>query len=348
MNELAFISSRPNFKVDGREREDLQESLTGMVINQPLHGSAHAELNLTNWGTPEGAADPDYLFNDIGLGAQLDIEMGEDEPSLLFSGEITAIEEQYGDGAPSLALLLQDKLHRLARSRQNRSYEEQSPDDIVQAIASDAGLRAEVQVSSINDTWHQLNESDLAFLLRLLGRFDIAMRLQGDTLIAKPEQPDAQPIELDAQDSALKVRLLVDLNHQPLTSQVQGYNAGAAEAVEHDSESITPAPSGTTAADTLNAVNWPGDEIVPRPFARSNAEAQAYAEAHFHRQAKGFVKGEIICQGEAQLTTGREIDLSGVTPRLAGIYQIVNCVHRFDNESGYETHLKVNKADWIP
>ena len=348
MTEHAFTSTRPHFKVNGRERDDLQGSITGMVINLPLHGSAHAELNLTNWGTPEDAEDPDYLFDDINLGAQLDIEMGEDEPTLLFSGEITAIEEQYGEGAPSIALLLQDKLHRLARSRQNRSYEEQSPDDIVQAIADDAGLRADVQVSSINDSWHQLNESDLAFLLRLLGRFDIALRLQGDRLLARPEQPDAQPIELDAQDSALKVRLLVDLNHQPLASQVQGYNAGAAEAVDHDSDGIIPSPGGTTAADTLTALSWPGEEIVPQPFARSNAEAQAYAEAHFHHQAKGFVKGDIVCQGEAQLTSGREIDLTGVSPRLAGIYQIVNCVHRFDNASGFETHLKVNKADWLP
>ena len=151
-----------------------------------------------------------------------------------------------------------------------------------------------------------------------------------------------------AQDSALKVRLLVDLNHQPLASQAQGYNAGAAEAVEYSSDSLTPGPAGTTAAAALNDLGWPGEEIVPQPFARSNAEAQAYAAAHFRRQAKRFISGEIICQGEAQLNSGREIDLSGVAPRLAGIYQVVDCVHRFDNVSGFETHLKVNRADWLP
>lgn len=348
MTEDAFISTRPSFKIEGNTREDLQESITGMVVNLPLHGCAHAELTLTNWGVPEGGQGPDYVFNDIGLGAEIEIEMGQPNPTVIFNGEITAIEEQYGDGAPTLALLLQDKLHWLARVRQNRSYEEQSPDDIVQAIASEAGVRADVQVSSINDTWHQLNESDLAFLMRLLGRFDIALRMDGGSLRAKPEQPDSNPIEISAQDSALQVRLIVDLNQQPLSSSAQGYNVGTAQAVEHTSERMTPAPSATSAATNLGQLGWPGEEVIPHPFARSQGEADSYADAHFRRQAKRFVQGDIVCQGEPTLKSGREVNLSGVSPRLRGTYQIVHCSHRFDNQTGFETHLKVNKADWSP
>ncbi|MDY6919736.1 MAG: phage late control D family protein [Pseudomonadota bacterium] len=344
----AFINARPSFVIGGEERADLQEAITGMVINLPLTGCAHGELTLTNWGTPEGQQTPDFLFADIGLGSEVEIRMGDPQPATLFRGEVTAIEEQYGDGAPTLALLLQDRLHHLARARQNRSYEDQSPDDIVQAIASEAGLQADVQVSSITDTWHQLNESDLAFLLRLLGRFDIALRLEGNTLRARPEQPDPQPLALDAQDSALQVRLMVDLNHQPLSSTSQGYNLGTDAAVEHRSEALSPAPAGTGAADTLAQLGWPGEEVVPHPFPRSQGEADAYAGAHFHRQAKRFVQGELVCQGEPGLKSGREIELSGVSPRLRGTYQVVHCSHRFDNQSGFETHLKVNKADWSP
>jgi phage protein D len=348
MTQDAFVSTRPTFQVDGQAREDLQESLTGMVINLPLHGCAHAEITLTNWGTPEGQNDPDFIFANIGLGAEIDIQMGEGQPLSLFKGDVTAIEEQYGDGAPTLAILLQDKLHRLARSRQNRAYEDYSPDDIVQAIASAAGLQADAQVSTITDTWHQINESDLAFLMRLLGHFDIGLRLDGNSLRAKPEQADPSPIQVDAQDSALLVRLTVDLNHQPLSSTVQGYNAGTAEAVDHNHDSLTPAPRATSATAALRQLSWPGDEVMPHPFARSQAEAEAYASAHFKRQAKRFVSGDIVCQGEAALKSGREIELSGVSPRLQGIYQIVHCAHRFDNQTGFETHLKVNKADWSP
>ncbi len=319
-----------------------------MVVNLPLTGCSHGELTLTNWGTPEGGRVPEYIFNDIGLGTELEIEMGQSQPTTIFKGEVTAIEEEYGEGAPTLTLLLQDKLHLLARSRRNRSYEEQTPDDVVQFVASQAGLQADIQVSNINSTWHQLNESDLAFLLRLLGRFDIGLRQNEDTLRAKPEEPDPEPIELSAQDSALKVRLLADLNHQPLSSQVQGYNTAVADSADFTSDSLAPAPSGTTASATLSQLSWPGDEVVPHPTARSQSEAEAYATTHFRNQAKRFLQGDIVCQGEPTLKSGREIDLTGVSPRLCGVYQVVHCCHRFDSQNGYETHVKVNKADWSP
>jgi hypothetical protein len=347
MTDTAFISTRPLVKVNGEERAGLEESLTGMVVNLPLSGCAHAELHVTNWGLREGAQTSDFLYNDIRLGSAVEILMPDGNAgTAIFRGEVTGLEERYGEGAPGLVLLLQDRLHRLARSRHSRSFEEQSPDDVVWAIADEAGLQADVNVSPITGSWHQLNESDLAFLLRLLGRFDIALRLDGDVLRARPEEPDPEPLRLDAQDSALHVRLLADLNHQPSSSRVLGYNAAAGEETDHEARALTPAPRDTAAADTLNQLGWPGAEIVPQPFACSTAEAQAYAEAHFRRQGKRFLYGEITCQGEPSLRSGREIELEGVSPRLLGIYQVVHCVHRFDGTSEFGTHIKVHRPDW--
>ena len=344
MAESAFISSRPTILIDGEQRDDLQQALLAMQVNLPLHGSAHAELQLSNWGRPDGDA-ADFTFVDIALGTAIEITMDRNGPSL-FNGEITAIEESYGDGAPGIALLLQDKLHRLARSRHNRSFEDQSPDEVARSIAGDAGLQADVAISSLSATWHQLNESDLAFLLRLGRQFDIAVRLDSGQLRAKAEEADSQAVALNAQDSALKVRLMTDLNHQAVSSQANGYNLATAEAVDFSADTMTPRPTGIGAAATLNDLSWSGDEILPQPFPRSSAEAEAYAKAGFRRQAKRFIQGDIVCQGEASLKPGREVDLDGVSPRMRGTYQIVHCVHRFDNNSGYETHLKVNKSGW--
>lgn len=348
MTDNAFIHIRPVIKLDGEVRNDLGESLTGMVANLPLNGSAHAEVHLTNWGLNEGGRMPDFIFGDVDLGTAVEILMPEGgEIQSIFQGEVTALEERYGEGgAPNIVMLIQDRLHRLARSRHSRCFEEQSPDEIVQAIAGEAGLRSDVNASSITSSWHQINESDLAFAQRLLGRFDIALRLQDDTVRARPEEPDPEPLPLDAQDSASYVRLLSDLNHQPTSSRVRGYNPAAAEATDHEADSLTPAPGDVTAADNLNRLGWPGPEIVPQPFARTMAEARAYAEAHFRRMAKRFLSGEITCQGEPRMHSGREVELTGVSPRLRGKYQVVHCVHLFNNESGYDTHLTVHRPDW--
>lgn len=348
MTDEAFVSTRPRIKIAGSENTDLGEALTAMVVNLPLSGIAHAELTVTNWIAQGDNAEMDYGFVGIPLGESIEIQVGDSDPKTLFKGEVTALEERYGEGAPQLVLLAQDKLHRMARKRQSRVFEEQSLNDVVNAIASGAGLTADVSLSTTVSTWHQLNESDLAFLLRVSGNLDIAARLQNDQLRVKPEEEDSEPVELSAQDSALKVRLIADLNHQPLKIKVKGYNLDTDEEVDQQSDSLRGRADGTTAADTLVELGWDGEEIVAQPFPRASGEASDLAEAHFNRAAKRFVSGDIRAQGEAALFSGREIELTGVSSRFAGRYQVVNCIHRFDVGYGFETHLKVNRPDWQP
>lgn len=346
MSDPAFSSSRPSFSVDGNPRDDIKESLTDIVVNLPQNGMAHAELTLTNWGGRDGESSPGFLYEDLALGQRVQVEFGEDNPQPVFDGEVTALEECYGDGAPQLVVLLQDKLHHLARKRRSRAFEELTPDDIVDEIARDVGLQSDVGISTTNTTFHQINESDLAFLYRLLGRFDVPLRLAGNTLRARAEEPDNEPVQLDAQDSALRVRLIADLNHQFASSQVLGYNVETDEANNATADALQPAPPGTTAAQLIQQLGWPGEEVVAQPFARSAGEANEYSKANFRRCAKRFVTGEIQCQGEPTLTSGREIELAGVSPRLSGKYQVVHCVHRYDSTQGYQTHLRVNRPSW--
>ncbi len=223
-------------------------------------------------------------------------------------------------------------------------FEETSPADVVRSVASDAGLDSDVSVPGASADWHQLNESDLAFLLRVLGRFDIGVRLAGGRLRARAEAPDPDPVLLDAQDSALRVRLITDLNHQPTETRVLGVNVARDNALEASVSRFGTPLAGEDARGTLGELGWDGSEIVPQPVPRSQVEADALARAHFDRRAREFVSGEVICIGEPTLASGREVRLSGVSPRLRGTYRVVHCVHRF-GRSGFESHLRVQRAD---
>ncbi|HWK55468.1 MAG TPA: phage late control D family protein [Hyphomicrobiales bacterium] len=343
MNAQAFIDTRPRLKVDGEENPDLAQALTAFVVNLPLSGMAHAELTVTNWVMNESGT-MEHGFEALELGSEVEIVMQEEHS--VFKGEVTAVEERYGEGAPQLVMLLQDKLHRLVRRRQSRAFEDTTVDAIVRELGSGLGLDVAVSVSSVTATYHQLNESDLAFLQRLIGPYDIAVRIDGSALRVKAEEADPEPVALDAGDSALHVRLIADLNHQYQKTTVKGFNVANGEAVSSDADTPLQPGNDTSAADVLGTLGWPGDETVPQPFARLQGEGDAFAKGHFNRGAKRFVSGEIRCQGEPALNSGREITLSGVSERFAGRYQIVHCVHRFDGDSGFETHLKLNKADW--
>jgi phage protein D len=345
MTATAFINVRPTIRVDGEEDSDLSQALSSFCLNLPLNGMAHGELTANNWINTGESGELGYGFQAIGFGKTIEIIMGRDEPRLLFSGEITAVEERYGEGAPQLIILVQDKLHRLARQRNNRVFEDQSPDDIVTTIASELGLTPDVNISTVTATYHQMNESDLAFLNRLAGPYGIALRIDGDSLRARAEEADSEPVALSAQDSALQVRLLADLNHQPVKTVVNGFNPDTSEEVSGEAEALENPPEGITAKEVIEQLTWPGEHIVPQPFARSQGEADAFAQAHFERLAKRFISGTIRCLGEPTLTSGREIELAGVSPRFAGKYQIVHCTHLFDSQNGFETHLKINRAD---
>jgi len=345
MPDPLLINARPDISVNGEFRLDLTAQLASLVIQLPPHGCASAELSVTNWGLAEGGALPSYLFSNIGMGAQLRITHGA-TPITLFEGEVTGIEEQYGESAPVLTLLLQDRLHHLARRRQSLCYEDQNPDEVIQTLASDAGLEANVSVSSLPANWHQLNESDLAFALRLCERFDIGLRMDQGAVRATPEEPDPAPIILGPANSVLNLRILADLNHQYQSSEVTGYNPGTAEPVDASGDQTGLPMPGKTARDSLSELGWGNSEILPHPLARSQAEADAYATAGFRRQARKFLRGHLTCMGEAGLKPGREIRLEDVAPRLTGLWQVGLCRHVFDKRNGFRTHAKIHRAHW--
>ncbi|WP_058557768.1 phage late control D family protein [Thiohalocapsa sp. ML1] len=342
--DAAFVSARPQLRIDGEVRVDLDAGLRALTVNRPLHGMAHAELQLVFWGAADDDPGPSYRFLDVALGAAVSIAFGQDTPVEVFAGEITAIEERYGGGAPRLVLLAQDRLHRLARQRRSRSFDDQSLDAVIGTIASDEGLSADANVSAVSATWHQLNESDLGLLFRLMAPFGMALRLDGETLRARAEAPDPAPIVLDTNDNALDLRLIADLAHQPGEVRISGFDPTADEDLAASAGAPTQAGGGQDAAAVLGTLGWPAVEPLPRPFPWRQGLADGYAQGQFDRRAHGFVAGAARCVGDPQLAPGREVDLTGTTPRFAGRYRVVHCVHRFDASDGYQTHLRLARS----
>jgi len=346
MRDQNIISARPRLTINGDARPDLDTALLQLSIQLPLAGQSSAEINLQNWGPADsGNSPPDFRFADIGFGNDIEIKMSEAGEDVVFSGQITGIEERYGDGAPHLVLLAEDGLHRLARQRHSRSFEDTGLSDLVQEIAGEADLDTDINIgANISGQWLQLNESNMALLQRLLPPIGIWPRLENGALRAKPEEP-TEPVVVSAQDGALQVRIVADLNHQPTEVQVQGYDLAADETVHATNSEPGGSPSGTTAADVLQQLSWEGESPYPQPFAFSQEYADRLASGRFQYNAWRFLHGEVLCRGIPALRSGRYLQLQDVSPRLTGDYRIIHCSHRFDGQNGYQTRMKVNRAD---
>jgi uncharacterized protein len=345
MAEPSVANVRPILLLAGTEREDMQLALQRLQVHAPIDGRANAEIALVNWGRRDGATDFQWL--DIALGDRLGIAFL-DTASPVFAGEITAIEERYGEGAPMLVLLVEDALHRLAKRRRSRVFASQSADDAIQSVAGDHGLASDVSVSGASSDWHQLNETDLGFVQRLAACWDIAVRIRDGALRVRPEEDDARPVAVSPQANAQQIRICADLNHQARASGVRGWDFRGGNPIEDSAERLQPPPVGATAAGTLADLGWGEAEWLGRPRPSSADEARAWAAAAFRRQATRFLSGDLLLQGNPALRVGGEVELAEVSPRLAGRYRVVHLCHRFDSANGFVSHVRVQRPHWGP
>jgi phage protein D len=345
MTDPSYVSACPRIKVASQEKPAMATALLSMDVVMPGEGLDTAEIRLVNWGSSSGG-ESSYLFEDVNLGDDLEIEVGGETRQRVFKGQITAFEEVYGQGAPHLVLLAEDALHKLARYRRSRVFESVSVDSLVSTLASDAGLSSDVNVSSLVRTFHQLNESDLALLRRVLAPFNVVPRLaDGTTLRAKPAEPVSSPPEINPARNGARIRILADLNRRLTKVTVAGYDPHNGQAVSAEAQSLRPDASGTTAGSVLGQLGWEGPAYLPIPFVYAQSEADALAQAGFNRRNASFVHGDITCDGDPTLAAGGQISLAGVADRLLGTYGITHCVHHYDLTRGYETFLRVARPD---
>lgn len=340
---VSVANVRPLLSVGGRARPDLTAAVQGVVVQRPDSGRGHGEITLVNWGRRDD--ETGFQWQDLGLGDRVDVAfLGSDRRVL--SGEVTAIEERYGAGAPRLVLLVEDALHRLAKRRRSRVFEAQSADDVLGTLAADHDLRADVAVSSETGRWHQLNETDLNFLQRVCSAWAVPARIEGERLRIRAEEQDPDPVEVSPQLNADEIRIVADLNQQAAATGLRGWDFASGDGVEDDRNSLQPTADGETAADALGDLRWGGAEWLPRPLPQDPGQARDWAVAAFRRQAERFLHGELLLRGDPALLPGREVTLSQVSPRLRGRYRITHVQHRFDTENGYVSHCRVARPAW--
>jgi hypothetical protein len=271
--------------------------------------------------------------------------MGLAQQKPVFSGEITAIEERYGDGAPQIVLLAEDALHRLARHRKSFSFIQQSPNAIVAALAADAGLTADAKLSDTPGDYNQLNESDLHFLRRLAARYAVKPYLTGTTLTCRKREALPAPVALDAGDTLKRLRVIADLTHQPLQAVTGGQDLSAGTSITATATTLMVPAAGPGAVSLLGGLGWEGNEIFAQPAPATQAEATDYAAAAFDAQGRRFLHGDLVCGGNPDVKVGAAVSLTGVSPRLAGTYAVIACAHLFDESAGYQTYARIERAD---
>jgi phage protein D len=238
-------------------------------------------------------------------------------------------------------------LQKARLKRRTRTVDDQSLADIARSVASDLGLTP--QISGLSDpigTQVQLNESDLAFLRRLLARYDGDLQVVGTELHVSPRS-DVQrgTVELAMHSQLRRVTVLADLAHQVSEVTVTGWDAGRGQRINSRSSGVQRGPgSGRWGSDLLSTALGRRTHQVAHLVADSDDEARALADATFDERQRRFVTACGTAEGNPAIRAGTHLRLTGLSPRFSNTYYVTRCCHRFDLERGYETDFMAESA----
>ena len=347
VSAAAVYSARPTIRFNGAVDERASELVLEMTMHEHEGGMSTLELRLSNWASLENGG-AEYAFGaaaKLKLGAAIEIYTGDEtQPREIFRGTITALESVYATGAaPEIVVLAEDALQRARMSRKSRVHADKSPADVARTIAGVLGLTPVISgLSAPTATWAQLNESDLAFLRRLLARFDGDVQIVARELHASPRgEVRRGTVELELHGQLASARITVDLADQVTKITTRGWNAADGRAASGSASALAHAGpgQGRDGAALLRELLHERSEHIGHLAVGTDDEARAVAEAAFDLRARRFVKLHGVAEGNAQLRVGAHVRITGVERRFENTYYVTHTRHRYDLREGYRTEF---------
>lgn len=351
LSPLALYTARPTIRVNGSDRARVTGLLNGLEMVEQQDGLSRLELRLDNIASdPAGASD--FAFEDersLKLGDTVTVYCGDEHaPTEIFRGVVSALEADFPEnGLPTLVALAEDALQKARMKRRTRTFDNQSLAAIARSIASDLGLTP--QITGFTDpigTQVQLNESDLAFLRRLLARYDGDLQVVQNELHVSPRK-DVQrgTVELELHRQLRRVAVLADLAHQVNDVTVLGWDPSRGEHIAGQSVAAPQGPgAGRRGTELLSNALGKRPHQISHLMVTTSDEANAVATSAFEDRQRRFVTANATAEGNPSIRVGTHVKLSGLGPRFTNTYYVTRCCHRFDLKAGYETDFTAETA----
>lgn len=336
----------PTLRIDEREFVRVRELVIAMDVCESEGGLSTLVLRLSNMASnPQGGAD--FAFEneeDLKLGSSIALYAGDaTAPQEIFRGVVTGLEADFpGEGPPELVVYAEDKLQALRMTRRTKLYEDATLSEVINEVASAHSISPVITgMTDAIGTWMQLNESDLAFLRRLLRRYDGDLQIVENELHVSPRQ-DVQRgnLELELHSQLRSAKFFADLSEQVTSVSVTGWNAKTGNRVSGSSEGRNLGPGdGRSGAGLLRDTLGDRKEHIGHIAVNTDEEASALANAAFDQCARKFVTLEGVAEGNPALRVGTHVRVTGASPRFTNTYYVTSAQHLYDVKKGYETHF---------
>lgn len=306
-------------------------------------------ITVVAWDTtqmkPKWIDDP--LFRE---GNPVEIAFGyRDRTVNALSGEITGLEPDFPEARPpTLTVRGYDRRHRLMRSRKTRSFTNCKESDIASRIASEAGLRPNVEDSGVTLPYVlQHNQTDLEFLMARAHRINFEVVVKDkDFFFRHRDIAGSTALTLHREVELLEFRPRLTTLGQLPQLEVRGWDPARKQEVVA-SAGLGDEPrlmGGRTSGPSIaqRAFGVPKGARVTMPV-QSQEEADAIAKRGFAEMALSYIRADGICIGEPRMHAGSVVKIEGIGDRFSGSYYVTSVEHSFRPAKGYRTHFSARR-----
>jgi Bacteriophage probable baseplate hub protein len=347
-DEKGIKTSRPAIFIDGQPKSQLDGGLLRLQIIENTSGLFRCEAGFSNLGDKDGSSN--FLYFDrklLDFGKAIQIKLNDD---VMFDGKITALEACFPEGKPpEVTVLAEDRFQDLRMTRRTRSFADVTDSDVLNQIAGDHGLRADLSVSGPSyKLLAQINQSDLAFLRERARSIDAELWMEGSTLKAKSRtsRSNGSAIQLNYGNQLREFTVIADTAGQRTGVTVGGWDVGAKSALKFEAteSAISSELNGdSSGVSVLQSAFGQRKESLVHTVPLNSQETQAEAEAYFKMNARRFVVGRGVAETTGKLRVGAYVDLKELGPLFNGKYYLAEVKHVFDPAKGMRTEFMAER-----
>jgi len=187
----------------------------------------------------------------------------------------------------------------------------------------------------------QMNESDLAFLRRLLARVDGDLQIVGTDLQAAARADLGRgELELTLGDQLKSARVTADLAHQITQATVKGWDVSGGSAMNGDGQENALGPGeGQKGGEAMDEAFGARPHHTCHEITFNQSEVDALANSVRNARARRFVRVVGVAVGDPALRVGTNVKLHGLGDWFSNTFRVVRTQHLFDLTEGYRTEF---------